>query len=765
MARHAGDEWLVHGPCTYYPHVCKEVVTNVKATFVEVNQALHLTAVNTFTDRTGVQRKMGSEWLWTETGAFMPSVDEKVVKVVSAQILTETKAIHVKCTNPFKDCFGQERKPGDQWLVTHKDTTAYLQTPNETVTSEVPLLVLNKKQYCIVLDPYDEQKKQVVLGVKKLIKGPDRFFLHPFERLQNGCSTDVHVLMADEALLLEAVAAMKDENGVEREAGDRWMISGPREYTPPVTVEVVETRRAIPMHEFEGVYVRDLKNGEVRSQMGPVSYMLQPTEELWEKELQPEVESLLAGKGARQSGGAGSDTHRDKTKVVVYSVPHNSIAQIFDYKKKTSRCIYGPDMLSLSPDEEFTVVSLSGDKPKRPNVIKALAVFLGPDFMTDNIRVETADHARLELQLSYNWRFDVDPSVEDDRKKVFSVHDFVGDSCKAIASRIRGCCAGETFDNFHKNSSSIIRHAVFGSHPTFLSQGRPLEVGDAVIVAGAKLHIKEIKFEKNDVSVTLEDGAVHTNPEDLQLVCGEEQSAVIAGKWPNSALTFPTNGLVISNVDIQSVEPVDQKTKDSLLKSVQLAIHITTQGQEALAKHKATKEEQKARGELESDLIREKAESEKERKILLQLRAESQSIEATGSQRAEATAAAEAAAVEAQCMVSLAEKRAEAQKIQIRTEIELETAKNSEAVAHARTVNELEVTKAKDLAGIESQQFTKAVESMGKETIEAIAKAGPENQVRLLKALNLQGYMVTDGSSPINLFNAAQGMTGSAPQQ
>ena len=40
---------------------------------------------------------------------------------------------------------------------------------------------------------------------------------------------------------------------------------------------------------------------------------------------------------------------------------------------------------------------------------------------------------------------------------------------------------------------------------------------------------------------------------------------------------FPANNLlVVTSIDIQSVEPVDQRTRDSLQKSVQLAIEITT---------------------------------------------------------------------------------------------------------------------------------------------------------------------------------------------
>lgn len=50
------------------------------------------------------------------------------------------------------------------------------------------------------------------------------------------------------------------------------------------------------------------------------------------------------------------------------------------------------------------------------------------------------------------------------------------------------------------------------------------------------------------------------------------------------SLRFHQNSLVISSVDIQSVEPVDQRTRDALQKSVQLAIEITTNSQEAAAR-------------------------------------------------------------------------------------------------------------------------------------------------------------------------------------
>ena len=134
--------------------------------------------------------------------------------------------------------------------------------------------------------------------------------------------------------------------------------------------------------------------------------------------------------------------------------------------------------------------------------------------------------------------------------KLFAVPDFVGDMCKSLASRIRGAVASVTFDNFHKNSARIIRGAVLG-------------------------------FDRGSNKVL-------------------------------DSFKFPSNLLSVTSVDIQCVEPVDQRTKDSLMKSVQLAIEITTNAQEAQAKHEAQKIEQEAKGKLERQRIHDEAQAEQE---------------------------------------------------------------------------------------------------------------------------------------------------------
>jgi major vault protein len=431
--------------------------------------------------------------------------------------------------------------------------------------------------------------------------------------------------------------------------------------------------------------------------------MLGPNEVLWEKQLPPVVEELLAKQHTsrdRTEQPKGASVNRDKTKVVTYRTPHNSAVQIYDYKAKQARVVFGPELVMLGPDEQFTVLSLSGEIPKRTNVIKSLALLLGPDFMTDVVVVETSDHARLSLKLSYNWYFEVD---KEDPEKIFSVPDFVGDACKAIASRVRGAVAGHSFDAFHKSSAEIIKTAVFG---------------------------------------------VDAETEKIRNRFG-----------------FSSNNLIITNIDIQSVEPVDQRTRDALQKSVQLAIEITTKSQEAAARHEAERREQEARGKLERQKINDEAEAEKSRKYLLELQAQSATVEASGQATAEARARAAASAIEGEAAVKQAQLSSDANRIKTETDLE-ETKQRQEAdIAHQRALIDLEITKAKQLSQIDAKKFQAIVNSIGAETIKSIAQAGPEMQAELLKGLGLKGFLITDGNSPINLFNTAGGLIGAHQPQ
>ena len=79
--------------------------------------------------------------------------------------------------------------------------------------------------------------------------------------------------------------------------------------------------------------------------------------------------------------------------------------------------------------------------------------------------------------------------------------------------------------------------------------------------------------------------------------------------------------------------------------------------------------------------------------------------------------------------------------------------------------NNLVINKARKMAEIETSKFKQTVEAIGKETLVAISKSGPQMKAKMLKGLGLKGFLVTDGKNPINLFNTANGMLGSLPSQ
>lgn len=696
--RQAGDEWLFRGPGTYRPRIEVEVKEIVRATVNSAHQALRIRAKRDFVVAgSEVVRRTGEEWLVREEGAFLPDVDEQIVATVNAIVLTDSKALHLRAIQNFVDFYGIARKSGDEWLITRETNEKHIPDVHEEVVGEVAAITLSNRQYTVVVDPYVKGVHR--LGGRELRVGPKTFFLNPGEKLENGVQ-NARVLAADESLLLRARVDF-DDNGTKRKAGDRWMVDGPMSYVPPVTVEIVEPRKAISLDTNEGIYVRDIKTGEVRAITGQV-YKLKPHEQLWEKSLPAAIEDLLTQDADQSSGvrtGASSGP-RDKTRVVAYRIPHNSATQIFDYKKRSARVVFGPNLIMLGPDESFTVLSLSGGTPKRPNQLNVIALLLGPRFSTDVVVVETSDHARLSLKLSYNWRFDVDPESKDATANavIFSVPDFIGDACKAIASRVRGAVAQQTFDNFHKNSAELIRRAVFGA----------------------------------------------------------DENNVIKNRFH-----FKANNLIITNIDIQSVEPVDSKTRDALQKSVQLAIEITTKSQEAAARHEGARREQEARGKLERERIVSDSTAESERKVLLTLQAKSNAILTAGQATADSKAKAEAAKILNQSKVDAAVFKVDADKVTRSNKLAMMKMRQETEAKHLNDMADLEIQRAQDLANIEAQKFQRIIRSVGAETLLTVAQSGPEQQAKLLADLQLKSVMVTDGNNPINLLATAQGLIGS----
>eukprot|EP00451_Oxyrrhis_marina_P038331 CAMPEP_0204363162 /NCGR_PEP_ID=MMETSP0469-20131031/40161_1 /ASSEMBLY_ACC=CAM_ASM_000384 /TAXON_ID=2969 /ORGANISM="Oxyrrhis marina" /LENGTH=834 /DNA_ID=CAMNT_0051351871 /DNA_START=29 /DNA_END=2533 /DNA_ORIENTATION=- len=674
VKRVAGDEWQFKGPGTYAPRREVEVYDQVEADVVKAGQALRLKAKRECVDSKGVKRPAGQEWLHREPGVYLLSVNEECIGWTSATVITERQALHIKAKCTFTDVYGVVRKAGAEWLVTHDMSTSHFLDVDEELVRTVPLTTLRDSQYCLVRNP---MKKGVQLrGQREMRQGPLAFFLAPFEDIDGGIQ-DVHCLDENAALLLRAEKTFT-EGKEERTAGDTWLLPGPLQYVPPIEVTILEVRNRIPLDENEGIYVRDLYTGKVRTEMGPQSYLLKNNEELWEKDLPEPVEILLAnglGMSVDDLAHCGVPS-RDKTKVVSCRVPHNAAMQVYDFYRGSSRVAYGPDLVSLGPDEYFSVLTLSGSTPKTPNKIKSLFLRMGPDFMTDVVEVETLDHARLRLKVAYNWHFQ---RSETEAGRIFNVRDFVGDVCKAVASRIRGNISQVAFDAFHQDSAEIIKAAVFGR---------------------------------------------------------DKESKVV-----RDSFVFDSNGLTITSIDVQQVEPVDLQTQQSLQRAVQVAIEVTTAAQEAEARHKAAGMDQVARGQLQRQKIHDETAAEEVRLELIEKQTLCTVTETQGQASAEAQARAEAALIHVEAEKVSGELRGQALRIEHQEELRRLKAAAEEEIEDTRLRMEMEVQHMEQMAKVEADKFAAIMEAIGQEALVAIAAAGPELRKQLLTSLGVTDVM------------------------
>lgn len=683
VIRQAGDEWLFYGPKTYYPSQEVKIASEVKAIIIKPCQALRLKAKQNFVDRAGVSHKAGEEWLVRVPGAYIPDVYEEIVKLQEPFVISDKQALHIRAIKSFTDVYGKEHRAGEEWLITPDKSTWHIMDIYEELVRKEEMIILSKDKFAVILNPVDENGKNQK-GSKKLFQGEKSFFLQPGEELENSIQ-DVIILNENSAVLLQCKERFKDETGEIRVPGDKWMIRGPVRFIPAIEIEIIERRSVIPLDENEGIYVRDTKTGTVRSVIGK-SYLLESNEELWAKELTQIEEEILAN----SNPGSG---RRDKTRVVTYKCPYNTVLQIYNFKTEKSRIIFGPDLVMLEPDEQFCLMSLSGKTPKVPGVVKTLYLNMGPTYTTDRIEVETSDHALLIIEVAYNWHFDVlrtDPFEK--QRKIFSVRDCIGEMCSIMASRVRGAVAEMTLNQFHKNSARVIRSAVMGEN------------------------------DKRKI---------------------------------NDKYLFENNLLAISNVDIKNILTKDEATNEKLQVTVKLAIELTTKSQEEEAKRQAESRDQEARSLLQRKIIEDNSLAEDLKRPLFDLKAQTKSIEESGLKEAEAKSRVNTMMIESQSKIKIATTNKEIQNLKNKVKNELESLEHQVKINYEIEKNKIEIEKKEKLSTIETKKFEDIINAIGKDTLVKISEAGPESQVALLNSLGLEGFVMTDGNNPVNLFNFA----------
>jgi len=259
--REVGDQWLFYGPGVYYPQPEVDTFDLREPIKIGTESALRLNAIQNYTDRNGVGRKAGENWLVRTQGSYILEVYEKNIGLCEKKVIKDNQALHLRAVKSFTDCYGKEHKAGEEWLITPEISTWHILDVYEELVDTVQKLVLNKDQYVVVLNPVDPQSGKNLKGSKKLVKGEISFFLLPGEKLENNIE-NVYILNETQALLLQAKEKFTDEAGQIRIPGDKWMIRGPCRFIPSIELKIVEQRSIIPLDNKEGIYVRDTKTGK-----------------------------------------------------------------------------------------------------------------------------------------------------------------------------------------------------------------------------------------------------------------------------------------------------------------------------------------------------------------------------------------------------------------------------------------------------------------------------------------------------------------------
>lgn len=218
-------------PFPLYPG--EKLVGSVQSlSFVPADVALRLRALRDF-EENGVRIQAGQEWLFRGPSTYVPHVTAHIVENVQAIIIRPNQALHLRARNECVDYKGVVRKPSEEWLV--REVGSYLPQVEEVVVAKV----------------------------------------------------EGRVLTPNKALYLLANTTFTDVYGIERKAGEEWLVTQNEAevHIPDVNEKVVADVNLVVLDETQYVVIRNPvdENGksqrgksEIRS--GPCTFFLQPGE-------------------------------------------------------------------------------------------------------------------------------------------------------------------------------------------------------------------------------------------------------------------------------------------------------------------------------------------------------------------------------------------------------------------------------------------------------------------------------------------------------
>lgn len=157
-------------------------------------------------------------------------------------------------------------------------------------------------------------------------------------------------------------------------------------------------------------------------------------------------------------------------------------------KRGDRRVEVGPKAVKLRYEESLEVLELSTGKPKNTdNLLRTVYLRVANNKVSDRVYVETADHVRVDLSLSYVVNF------EGDSNKWFSVENYVKFLCDHLRSELKNLVRQYKISEFYQDSTKIIQKVLGEGSKGMLFQDNNMRLSDIEVLG---VDIKDERITK-----------------------------------------------------------------------------------------------------------------------------------------------------------------------------------------------------------------------------------------------------------------------------
>lgn len=372
-------------------------------------------------------------------------------------------------------------------------------------------VTLERLEYCILKD--EDGNKRYVHGPEVVFpKATETFVTSP----NGGYIFRAIELSPISGIYAKVIAEYKEENGKVHPVGEELFITGkdqmiyyPRPEHAIISYDNKIMHHAIAIPEGEGRYVMNRLTGVIKTVKGPAMYLPDPrTEvvvkrkltarqcELWfpgniealnynqslnEKAVEKSLKAFnlddfafacsysdtatMANLEAKANISRG--TSYTKPRTITLDNKYDGVVSMDIWtgyavnivsKNGNRKVICGPQTILLDYDQTLEVLHMSTGKPKTTdNLISTVYLRHENNKVADIIKVETKDHVKAEVRVSYCVNFD--PEAAD---KWFSIDNYVKYLCDHERALIKRAAKNYTIEEFYQDYADIVHSVATG---------------------------------------------------------------------------------------------------------------------------------------------------------------------------------------------------------------------------------------------------------------------------------------------------------------